>query len=177
MGKTTTINNSATVSGLVAPLGSVVSYPHVSLPASYYDLGDVVQSSGTTHVPGGTYLIHNLNLSGTAHIVWDGPVDLYIRDGYTITGSVVIDTFGNIPANRNLYFLPSCTTASWTGSHSCIGELYAPDTDFTVGGSAQLYGRITAKTINISTSAGMHYDEALPPTGTSATRQAITLVQ
>jgi hypothetical protein len=78
---------------------------------------------------------------------------------------VVIDTYGNVPANRKLYFLPACTTATWTRTHRCIGELYAPVTDFTFGGSAQLFGRITAKSINVSTSGGPHYDESLPPIG------------
>jgi hypothetical protein len=58
-----------------------------------------------------------------------------------------------------------------------VGELYAPDTDFTVGGSAELFGRITAKTITLSGNGGMHYDEALPPLGTASTAQPIRRVR
>src|SRR5205814_3181465 len=130
VGKTTSAGGSTVVHGLKARLAKPLSYPSVTLPAGVVDLTDVTQSSGWgPPIQGGTYLIHNLNLSGTAHITWGGPVVLYIRNSYNISGSVIIDTYGNIPANRKLYFLPTCTTATWTGSHSCIGELYAPDTD------------------------------------------------
>ena len=76
-----------------------------------------------------------------------------------------------------LKFLPTCKTASWTGKHTCIGELYAPDTDFTVGGKAQLFGRIIARTISVSGSAGLHYDEALPPAGSDVKPSGIVLVK
>ena len=178
VGKTGTVTYPASATGLVAPVGAKLTYPSVTLPSSgVTDLGDVVMSSGSVTVPGGTYLIHNLNLSGTSHITWGGPVVLYIRDSYAISGSAVIDTYQDIPANRVLNFLPTCTTATWTGTHSCVGELYAPDTDFTIGGSAQLFGRVTAKSLNISTSGGLHYDEALAPPGGAAPNPAIMVVE
>src|SRR6185312_2217373 len=174
---TTSLSGSASVTGLNAPLGTVLSYPSVTLPGSYQDLGDVNMSSGTSSVPGGTYLIHNLVLSGTAHIIWTGPTVLYIRDSYNVSGSAQIDTYQNIPANRILYFLPSCSTATWTGTNVCVGELYGPDTDFTVSGGVELMGRITARTINNSSSGGMHYDEALMPPGGTAARSAVSTEQ
>jgi hypothetical protein len=58
-----------------------------------------------------------------------------------------------------------------------VGELYAPDTDFTIGGGAQLFGRITAKTIRLSSSGGLHYDEALPPIGGDTNPRAIMRVK
>lgn len=175
--KTTTLSGSATVTGLNAPLGSPLSYPSVTLPSSYQDLGDVNMSSGTVSIPGGTYLIHNLVLSGTAKITWTGPTVLYIRDGYNVSGSTIIDTYQNLPKNRVLYFLPSCATATWSGTNICVGELYAPDTDFTVSGSVELAGRIVARTITNSSSGGMHYDESLGPPGGTAKRQSISTVQ
>jgi hypothetical protein len=178
VGKSGTVTAPASATGLLAPLGAQLTYPSVTLPASgYYDLGDQIMSSGTVSVPGGTYLIHNLNLSATAHIIWTGPVVLYISDSYSVSGSVAIDTYQNLPANRVLNFLPTCTTATWSGSHSCVGELYAPDTDFSIGGSAQLYGRVTAKTLNVTTSGGLHYDEALAPPGGTAPKPTISAVE
>jgi Flp pilus assembly protein TadG len=176
IGKTTTLGT-ATVTGLNAPLGCVMNYPSVALPASYVDLGDVNMNSGTSSLGGGTYLIHNLNLGGSAHVIWTGPVVLYIRDSYTVSGSTLIDTYQNLPKNRILNFLPTCTTATWSGSNVNVGELYAPDTDFTIGGSVSLHGRVTAKTINNSSSGGMHYDESLSPPGATAARESVQIVQ
>jgi hypothetical protein len=177
IGKSTTTGGTAQVTGQIAPLTTPLKLPSVTLPSSYIDLGDVYQSSGTVHIPGGVYLFRSITLSGTAHIVWDGPVTFYVRDSYALSGSVVIDTYQNIPANRIMNFLPTCKTATWSGSHSCVGELYAPDTDFSVGGSAELFGRITAKTIKLTGNGGMHYDEALPPLGGDKTNQTIRRVR
>src|SRR4051812_26695993 len=163
--KTVTLNDTASVTGLKLPMSTAITYPSVTLPAGIIDLGDVTMSSGVQNVAGGTYLIRNLNLSGTAQINWQGPVTLYIQNSYNVSGNVVINAFQNKPANRMLYFLPTCTTATWTGSNTCVGDLYAPDTNFNVGGSVQKFGRIIAKSINNSSTGGMHADDALPQPG------------
>jgi Flp pilus assembly protein TadG len=177
VGKSVILNNTASVTGLKAPLGAPLSYASVVLPASYVDLGDVNMSSGTVAIPGGTYLIHNLTLSGTAHIVWQGQTVLYIQNSYNVSGSVQIDTHQNLPKNRILNFLPTCTTATWTGTNVNIGEMYAPDTDFTIGGAVSNFGRITAKSITNSSSGGMHYDESLGAPGTSFVITSIKVVK
>ena len=161
---TATVAPTATVTGIVAPMLKTATFSSVTLPpaGSYTDLGDVTMSSGTVDVPGGTYVINKLTLSGTARINWTGPVKLYIKSGYSVTQNVVINTYDNLPVNRQLYFLPTCTTATWSGSNVCVGDLYAPDTNFTIGGSVQKMGRIIAKNITNSSTGGMHYDESLP---------------
>jgi hypothetical protein len=161
---TASISPTAAVTGITAPVFKSVSYPSVTMPpaGTYTDLGDVTQSSGTINVPGGTYLINNLTLSGTAKINWTGPVKLYIKSGYNVSGSVAINTFNNLPVNRQLFFLPTCKTATWSGTNVCVGDLYAPDTDFTVSGGVEKMGRIIAKSITNSSTGGMHYDESLP---------------
>ena len=160
-----TVDPTAHVSGTAAPLTTNMSFPSVTLPpaGTYTALGDVNNTTGTQNLPGGTYVIDNLILGGTARIVWQGPVKLYIRYSYNVSNNCSITTFENKPANRQLYFLPTCATASWTGTNVCVGDLYAPDTAFTVAGSVEKMGRIIAKTITNSSSGGMHYDEALPP--------------
>lgn len=162
---TLTINNNAEVTGRCAPLSSPISYASVTLPATYTSLGNVNNTGGTQNVAGGVYLIDNLTLGGTAVINWQGPVTLYIRNSYNVSGNVIINTYQNKPANRKIFFLPTCTTATWQGTNICVGDLYGPDTDFTISGSVQKLGRITARTINNSSSGGMHADESLPNPG------------
>lgn len=159
-----TVAPTAVITGMSLPVPGPVAFPSVTLPpaGTYTDLGDVSNSSGTQTVAGGTYLIDDLTLSGTAKIVWQGPVKLYIKGSYNVSGSVEISTYQNLPVNRQIYFLPSCTTATWTGTNICTGDLYAPDTDFTISGSVEKRGRVIARSINNSSSGGMHYDESLP---------------
>lgn len=162
VGMTTSIQNTAKVTGTNTPLTKTVSFPSVTMPATYTDLGDVSLSSGTYSMAGGTYVIHNLALSGTAHFTWtSGPVNIYIVNSYSVTQGATIDTYQNLPANRTLWFLPTCTTATWSGTNVSYGTLYGPDTNFTVSGSVQQFGRIIAKTINNSSTGGMHNDESL----------------
>ena len=80
--------------------------------------------------------------------------------------------YQNNPKNRVINFLPTCTTAAWSGTNTCVGDLYAPDTNFTVSGSVHKFGRIIAKTINNSSSGGMHADDALPQPGGMDSYQA-----
>lgn len=157
------LQNSATVTGLTAPLTNTITYPSVTMPAAgtYTDLGDVNMSSGTISMGAGTYVIHNLTLTGTAIVNWTGVTKLYITTSYNVSQNVQINTYKNLPANRTLYFLPTCTTATWSGTNVCIGDLYAPDTDFTISGSVDMMGRIIAHSIANSSSGGMHYDESL----------------
>ena len=164
-GSTLTVAPTATINGLAAPVTSTPSFPSVTLPATYTDLGDVTQSSGTMSIAGGTYLINRLNLSATAKVIWTGPVKLYIKTSYSVTGTVSISTYDNLPANRQIFFLPTCTTATWGGTNVSVGELYAPDTDFVIKDSVEMMGRVIAKSIANSSSGGMHYDESLAAPG------------
>jgi hypothetical protein len=158
-----TVVPTAAYTGKAGLVTSNLSFPSVTLPAVVDSTVPTMNSSsGTSTYPGGTYVIGDLTLSGTAKVIWTGPVKLYIKNSYNVSGSVVIQTFNNLPINRQLFFLPTCKTASWTGSNVCVGELYAPDTDFTVGGSVEKMGRIIAKSINNTSTGGMHYDESLP---------------
>jgi hypothetical protein len=165
IGKTVTLLDTASVIGIKLPMSTPIVYPTVVLPVGATNIGDVIMSSGTQNVPGGTYLIKNLSLSGTAVVNWTGPVKLYIQGTYSVKDNVIITTFENNPKNRSIYFLPTCPTATWTGTKSCVGEIYAPDTNITITGGVKIFGRIVAKSINNSSTGGMHADDAMGSAG------------
>jgi hypothetical protein len=104
-------------------------------------------------------------MSGAAHFPWLGPVDVYIINSYSITQGASIGTYQNLPSNRTLHFLPTCTSATWGGTNVCVGTLYAPDTSFNVSGNVELFWRLIAKTITNSSTGGMHNDESMTPLG------------
>jgi hypothetical protein len=161
VGRVLTLQDTASLTGRSVPLAQNPAYPSVTLPPGATSLGAVSHTSGTFNQPGGTYVLDSLTLKGDTVINWQGPVTLYIKGAYSVEDNVVINTYKNLPQNRKLYFLPTCTTATWSGNNICVGELYAPDTNFTISGSVQKFGKITAKTIKNSSTGGMHADEAL----------------
>jgi hypothetical protein len=149
---------------MAAPVTTPIAYPSVTLPpaGTYTDLGDVNMTSGTSTMRAALYVINNLTLGGTAKISWTSPVKLYIKSSYNVSGGVVISTYQNLPITARSTSCPRAQPRPGPGTNVCVGDLYAPDTDFTVGGSVEKFGRIIAKSITNSSSGGMHYDEALP---------------
>ena len=83
----------------------------------------------------------------------------------------------NLPSNRVLRFLPTCATATWSGTNTNTGDMYAPDTDFSITGSVHNFGRIVAKSIANSSSGGMHYDQSLPSPGIATKKESIQIVK
>jgi hypothetical protein len=151
-----------TVTGKKGLVTKPLVFPSAVLPTVYdYSVASMNTTSGASTYPGGTYIVGDLNMSGTASVTWSGPVKLYIKTSYNVKDSVVIKTYQNLPANRQLFFLPTCPVANWSGSNVCVGDLYAPDTTFNVSGTVEKYGRIIAKNINHTSSGGLHYDESM----------------
>jgi Flp pilus assembly protein TadG len=177
VGGSTTTSGAAQATGRVAPLGAPLNYPSVTLPSSYVDAGDLVMKSGKVSLVGGVYVFDTIDLSGNAQVTWTGPVVIYVRKAYNVSGNAVVDTYQGLPANQVINFLPTCTSVTWTGNNACVGELYAPDTDFSIDGNAELFGRIIARTVSISASASVHYDEAMPPADPGAKPSGIVLVK
>jgi hypothetical protein len=178
IGMATTVSGSAKVFGVKAPMTYTLKFPSVTLPSGLIDLGDIDMSgTDTTTGPGGNYLIRSLRMRDNARHTWTGPVNLYFVNSYRIEGNATIITYQNKPVNRNMYFLPTCTDARWGGNHSCVANMYAPDTNFVVEENADLLGRILAKSIVVKDSAGMHYDRDLPPIGEAITSQMVSQVQ
>jgi Flp pilus assembly protein TadG len=178
IGKATTLSGSAKVFGVKAPMTYTLKFPSVTPPAGLTDLGDIDMSGNdTSSGPGGNYLIRSLRMRDNAKHTWTGPVNLYFVNSYRIEGNATIITYQNKPANRNMYFLPTCTDARWGGNHSCVANMYAPDTNFVVEENADLLGRILAKSIVVKDYAGMHYDRDLPPIGEAMTSQTVSQVQ
>ena len=48
-----------------------------------------------------------------------------------------------------------------TGSTKFYGALYGPNSTINIQGNAEVYGSIVARTVNVTGSAIVHYDEAL----------------
>ena len=83
-----------------------------------------------------------------------------IEPGTRLAGSA-----DNIAANNvlNAVTQPVGTTRTVTvaGSGEFIGAINAPSYDFSINSSADFYGALIGKTMDFTSSANIHYDEAL----------------
>ncbi len=139
---------------------------------------------GVTTVPTGDYLMSNVTVPGGKSMLITGNVRLYVNDKFEINGSgfvkiapggslqVYIGKTGIISGSaivndtqnaRNcaIYGMPTCTTLTYSGSTAYIGTVYAPQANFTLSGSTDVFGSFVANSFNCSGSMGIHYDEAL----------------
>jgi Flp pilus assembly protein TadG len=182
VGKTVSAGTGS-VSGSTAPLTSALSYPpevastysssndNSSIPTGKLSAqGDLsLSGSQTLTLPGGTYYIHDLTVSGNAVLSFSGPATVCIYGDLTLSGGA--QTFGTTPQNLKIVMVadPSSGTAgkvTISGSAPLYASVYAPLSQVKVSGSGDFYGQFVGLSIDISGSAGIHGDTALISQGT-----------
>jgi len=144
-------------------------------------------------IPAGSYKIPSIGLSNSSKITIDGDVTLYVTGNTYLSNSSMID----IPAGSSLtiysdgvlslsnstsinnqskipakFLLYSTYTGSgaiqMSNSTNLYGGVYAPDSAITLSNSAQTFGAYVVKSMNLSNSTKIHYDEALGGLGGSS---------
>jgi hypothetical protein len=151
--------------GTSGSLTSNLNLPSVTIPTLGSNLGaqtggtlspgnTYTSVSGSFTAPAGTYVIGSL--SGTINVS-SGPVTIYVSSSFSL--SSVNNTTG-IPGNLIFMVGPSVSSIDLTGVGGYFA-LYAPDTDVSNHGNADIYGAIVAKTFTMTGTAAIHYDKAL----------------
>jgi hypothetical protein len=156
-----------------------VSFPSNSPPAGTPYLAP---SSPYTNVTSGTYQLSSYTSSGdmtiNGNVVLYIPGDFSLKGSDTITikpgGSLKIISGGSVsiagsgvlngtglPANFSIVGLNSCTSISYTGSAQFIGTVNAPQADFSIRGTTDVYGAVIAKTASMNGNTALHYDISL----------------
>jgi hypothetical protein len=98
--------------------------------------------------------------SGFIKLMPGAKLTLYSAGNITISGGGIVNG-DTIPSSCSIYGLPTCTAITYSGSSAFQGTVYAPSAAFTFSGGAGAFGAFTAKTILISGSGGVHFDESL----------------
>jgi Tfp pilus assembly protein PilX len=109
------------------------------------------------------YLTGQFSIAGNAYIYIPpgGNLKLYIGSpSASIGGGGVMNGTGNA-TNFSIFCLGTCTSMSYAGNSAFIGTVYAPQTDLTLTGTADAFGALVGKTINVGGNLNFHYDEAL----------------
>lgn len=152
----TSMPSTVPMTPVVVPVGLTcadVSLSGGNMPLSIADspLGD------------GSYCFHDLSLSGGATVTPSDAVKVYLTGTLTLVGNT---TVGNPNDPTDLIFYMTANSVAtiegtFEGTSAFYGGLYAPEATIAIGGTAEIYGAISANRIHITGNAEIHYDEAM----------------
>ena len=181
MGYDVTLNGGATVTGSVGsrlrplelPLvdasaaaaannnANVPLIPRGNSPYSPIDnQGNFSLGGNETYtLPPGTYYFNDFTLTGQAELNIVGHTVIYLTGDLRRAGGVTVNNTTQVPSN--LQFQMTGGTAVVNSTNDFYGTIYAPNTDVTISGSADLFGVVVGKTLNVGGTGDVHYDESL----------------
>lgn len=113
----------------------------------------------------GTYCFHDLKLAGGSTFSSSGPVKVYITGTLTAKGnSATVGTSG-APKDMLILMTPESNAviedAALAGTTDFYGAIYGPGADINIFGNAEIFGSVVARSVNVTGSALIHYDEGL----------------
>jgi hypothetical protein len=110
-------------------------------------------------MPGGPYYFRDMLLNGGAILNITGDVTIYVTRDLTFNGGSYVN---NLTAKaESLTIMMTGGVANITFGSPFYGVLYAPDTDVTISGDADVYGAVVANNLRVTGNALGHYDESL----------------
>jgi hypothetical protein len=184
-GDTTTVGGSAYVDGSTAPASAdreldPYTYSPVGTSAGqlnssttlasgtyrYSDIKYVSSDTLTVGVNPGdvvtVYIDGQISLSANSKILITSGAKCIMHQGTgkaSFTGQGVVNT-SQIPANF-LFFSATTYEVKFAGGSDFYGAAYAPNADLKLAGNSAFYGAAVGNTVDISSTADLHYDEAL----------------
>ncbi|HZL87728.1 MAG TPA: pilus assembly protein TadG-related protein [Pirellulaceae bacterium] len=122
--------------------------------------GDFKLNAGDVYnMPAGTYYFRDMLLNGGAILNITGDVTIYVTRDLTFNGGSYVNNLTE--KADSLTILMTGGVASITFGSPFYGVLYAPDTDVTISGDADVYGAVVANNLKVTGNALGHYDESL----------------
>ena len=122
--------------------------------------GDFRLNAGDIYnLSGGTYYFRDMLLNGGATLNITGDATIYVTRDLTFNGGSFVNTTGLKAESLTINMTGG--VANITFGSPFYGVLYAPDTDVTVSGNADVYGAVVAEDLKITGNAIGHYDESL----------------
>lgn len=157
-GFTTTGGAGVVAPGVASYNGSTATYPNPTLPATYTNYGAMNVSSGTYNLTPGNYYFSSLSVTGSVTVNCTGQVNVYVGGPVTISGN--FSAAGNNPGNLR-FMTTAASTVNITNGSVFAADIYCPNSDVSLNGSGNFYGRVIGKTLTTSGTFNYHYDEAL----------------
>jgi hypothetical protein len=148
----------------VTSLPLTFPFTSVTVPQGLSCLDHTVSSQTVEVLSPGTYCYNNLVIQGNATFTASGQVTIYVTGYLNAQGN---STFGvAADPGQMVVLMPSSggvviEQGTLQGNTAFYGAVYAPDSEITISGNAEIYGSVVAQQVNVSGNAAIHYDEAL----------------
>ena len=181
VGMTTSLSGNAAVTGSRTPLSRALSYPNpdagnvatvnnnASISPSLINSARDMTVTTVLTLPGGTYYLDDLVVASNGVLNFSGPATLYMTGNLEVKGA--LNTSGNVASNLRVYGIGSHTVDLTSNSTSYM-DVYAPTHAFKMSGSSILCGSVVAKSVTMSGSAQVIFDESL-----TVSLPAVSIVQ
>jgi Flp pilus assembly protein TadG len=122
--------------------------------------GDFKLNAGDNYfMPAGTYYFRDMLINGGAILHITGEVKIYVTRNLTFIGGSYV--YNDTSKAENLTIMMTGGVANIAFSEPFYGVLYAPDSDVTISGNADVYGAVVANNLKVTGNALGHYDESL----------------
>jgi len=129
------------------------SNDNASIPARFLSGNDLnVAGKSALSLPAGDYIFDNVNVSGGADVIAQGPVHIFVRQAVSFTGHSMVSKSGAPPI---IIFTDSASGQQLSGGDRFAGVIYAPNAQVSVSGNTQLIGRVQATSINVAGNASV----------------------
>lgn len=163
------------VTGSTQPLEQAIVAPPVKLnpfatdsanhllPEKYFRNGRLNLYGGAkVTIPRGTYYLDELSIDNSSRLTFEGPATLYIHNRLILLGR--IRTFEEHPANLRIRMTGEGGIVIGCESDLHL-DLYGPRNRVEIHGKGDIFGSLVARTLHVSGSRNLHFDEALvqPP--------------
>lgn len=132
--------------------------------------------TGTTSydIPEGDYYFNDLTLSGQSSLNVSGKTRIWLTGNLRTAGGKLANNTGKAD---QLQILMTGGTADITGNVDFYAVIYAPDTAVEIQGTGQLTGAVVGKTLRMTGTGDIHYDEDLDLSDTIDLPKRVALVQ
>jgi hypothetical protein len=116
-------------------------------------------SSGVDYdIPPGAYYFNDLKISGQSSLRVSGPTTIYLTGDLDTSGGDVINSTED-PNNLRIFMTGGSATIN--ASIDWYGLLYAPTSDVSISGSADIYGAIIGENVFANGTGEIHFDTSL----------------
>jgi Flp pilus assembly protein TadG len=124
-----------------------------------------LDNTQSVSLPGGNYFFNNFDMTGGSTLTFTGPATVYCYGTFSMSGRT--NTSGLVPGNLKLVMVPNPWSGAAPGSVSVgsssafYGQIYAPQSAVSIGGTGDVYGSVLGRTVNMTGTGRVVYDLAL----------------
>ncbi len=110
-------------------------------------------------LPGGTYHLNSITLSGGATIRFTGPATVYVVGDIKAAGGALLNSSQDA---GNLSIISRGKEVRFGGGVDFYGSILAPLAEVTMSGNSEYYGALVGRVLKLNGNFTVHVDESLP---------------